>query len=147
MKPKALLFVVCAAAGVGASVAVAGNRDGGGPGDRGKGCRATMLAGTVAPQTFALTVVRAFGHGSPAAGSTVMVTIGGSGQTVVASVGACSGGSGTTTSSSLTVRSVDFRTRLAPTAATTTTANGNHDDGYRHHHRPTTTATTTTTAP
>ena len=147
MKPKALLLVVCAAAGVGASVAVAGNRDGGGQGDRGKACRATMLAGTVAPQTFTLTVMRALGHNSPAAGSTVTVTIGGSGQTVLASVGACSGGTGTTTSSSLTVHSVDLRARLAPTATTTaTTGKGHHDDGHRHHHRTTTTGTTTATA-
>jgi len=146
MKPKALLLVVCAAAGVGASVAVAGNRNGGGPGDRGKACRATMIAGTVPPQTFTLTVMRALGHDSPAAGSTLAVTIGGSGQTVVASVGACSGESGTTTTSSpLTVRSVDLRARPTP-AATTTTAEDHHDDGYRRHHRVTTTATTTTTS-
>ena len=147
MKPKALLLVVCAAAGVGASVAVAGNRNGGAPGDPGKACRATMIAGTVAPQTFTLTVMRALGHGSPAAGSTVAVTIGGSGQTVVASVGACSGANGTTTSSPLTVRSVDLRAHPTLTTTTATTAKGHHDDGRRHHHRTTTTATTTTTAP
>jgi len=146
MKLKALLLVVCGAAGVGASVAFAGDGNGGNRGDNGKACRATLVAGTVAPQTFTLTVVRAHGQGSPAAGSTVTVTIGGSGQTVLATVGACSGGSGTTTTSALTVRSVDLRARpmLQPE---TTTVKPHHDNDDHHHHRTTTTTATTTTTP
>lgn len=145
MKLKALLLVACAAAGVGASVALAGNHEGDHQGDNGTECRATRIAGTVGPQTFTLTVTHAEPHGSLLPGSIVTVTIGGAGQTVIANVGACSGGAGTTTTttSALTVRSVGLRARPTPTT-TVETATGENADNDEHHHG-TTTATTTTT--
>lgn len=130
MKFKAMLLVVCAAAGIGASLAVADNGKGNGDdqGDQGKACRDQHISGTVGPQTFTITVTKADRHGSLAPGSTVTVTIGGTGQTVRATVGGCTSSTGTT--STLTVRSVDLKS-------------GNGEPGD--HHETTTTATTTTT--
>lgn len=132
MKLKLLVLAGLAAAGVGASIAVADNGHGNDQGDR-HGCRAQHVSGTVAPQTFTITVTR--GHGSTAPTSTVVVAIGGTGQTVRATVNGCTA-SGTTTSSTLTVRSVDLK--AFPTPPTTTTRK--HDDGD-HHHGGTTTTT------
>lgn len=132
MKLKALLLVAFAVAGVGASIAVAdnGRGNGDGHGDH-HGCRATEISGTVAPQTFTVTVTHAERHGSVPPGSTVVVTIGGAGQTVRANVNACAspGGTGTTATSTTptTVRSVDLRafpTRSATTTTATTTTTG-----------------------
>lgn len=122
-----MLLVVCAVAGVGASIAVADNGQGKGndQGDKGEACRAQHITGTVGPQTFTITVTKAGRHGSLAPGSTVTVTIGGTGQTVRATVGGCTAPNGTTTTSTLTVREVDLKA----------------DD---HHGTTTTTATTTT---
>jgi len=133
MRFKAILLVVCAAAGVGASIAVAdnGKGNGGDQGDKGKSCRAEHISGTVGPQTFTITVTKADRHGSIAPGSTVTVTIGGTGQTVRANVGGCTTANGTTTTSMLTVREVDLRA-------------GNVESGD-HHETTTTNATTTTT--
>lgn len=144
MKLKALLLVACATAGVGASVALADNGNHDGQGDQPRACRAMRIAGTVAPQTFTLTITHAQPHGSLAAGSTVTVTIGGTGQIVTANVGGCSGANGTTTTttSALTVRSVDLQARPTPPPPETTTGKGHHDD---EHHRTTTTTTTATT--
>ena len=124
MRFKAILLVVCAAAGVGASIAVADNGNGKGDdhGDRGKACRAQHVSGTVGPQTFTITVTKAEAHGSIAPGSTVTVTIGGTGQTVRATVGGCTTANGTTTTSTLTVRSVDLRVSDDHHGTTTTTA-------------------------
>ena len=142
MKLKALLLVALAAAGVGASMAVAdngnGNRNGNNQGENGNGCRASHISGTVAPQTFTLTVTRGEDHGSIPPGSTVTFTIGGTGQTVRANVSACSGATGTTTSSTLTVRSVDLKAFETSTTETTTTGTNDND----HHHGTTTTTTT-----
>ena len=127
MKLKALLLVAMAAAGVTASIAVADNGKKNDKADKGKACRAQHISGTVAPQTFTITVTHAPGKSSVAPGSTVTVTIGaGSGQTVRATVDGCST---TTTSSALTVRSVDLKVAKVD----------------RGHHVTTTTATTTTT--
>ena len=99
-----------------------------------KNCRlaesfiAEHISGTVGPQTFTITVTKGGPHGSVAPGSTVTVTIGGTGQTVRATVGGCTSSNGTTTA--LTVRSVDLKS-------------GNGEPGD--HHETTTTATTTTT--
>ena len=140
MKLKLLVLAGLAAAGVGASMAVADNGHGNDQGD-GHGCRAQHVSGTVAPQTFTITVTHAGDHGSIAAGSTVVVAIGGAGQTVRATVDGCTGsGSGTTTttSSTLTVRSVDLKAFQTPSTTTTR----KHDDGD--HHGTTTTGTKTT---
>ncbi len=148
MKLKALLLVALAAAGVGASMAVADNGNGNGQGESGTGCRASRISGTVSPQTFTLTVTRAEGHGSIAPGSTVTFTIGGAGQTVRADVNACFGATGTTTSSTLTVRSVDLKASETSTTETATTGKDDNDQGNNndnHHNRTTTTSTTTTT--
>ena len=117
MKLKALLLVALAAAGVGASIAVADNGRGHDQGDR-HGCRGMEVSGTVAPQTFTMTVTREARHGSVAPGSTLVVTIGGAGQTVRANVNACTSNGGASTTST-TVRSVDLR--AFPTRPTTTT--------------------------
>ncbi|HEY4413235.1 MAG TPA: hypothetical protein VGN06_09585 [Gaiellaceae bacterium] len=133
MKFKAMLLVVCAVSGVGASLALAdnGNGQGDGHGDQGKSCRAQHISGTVGPQTFTITVTKADRHGSIAPGSTVTVTIGGTGETVRANVGGCTTSNGTTTTSTLTVRSVDLE--------------ANSVEPGEHHGTTTTTATTTTT--
>lgn len=130
MKLKALLLVAFAAAGVGASIAVAGNGQGNENGnDQGRGrdhgCRAVHISGTAGPQTFVITVSHA-GRRGPTNGSTVTVTIGGAGQTVRASADECTGPTGTGTTATTTVRSVDLRAFRSP---------------------PTTTATATTTTP
>lgn len=145
MKLKALLLVAFAAAGVGASIAVADNGRGADQGDH-HGCRAVDISGTVGPQTFVLTVSHAGGRG-PTNGSTVTVTIGGTGQTVRARVNECMGfqrdgttTTGTTTTGTTTVRSVDLSAvamRPAPpttTAATTTTTTTTTTTGKHHHH-------------
>lgn len=137
MKLKALLLVAFAAAGVGASIAVADNGKGNDQGDR-HGCRAVDISGTVAPQTFTVTVTHAGKHSSIAPGSTVTVTIGGTGQTVRAKVNECSpsSGTGTTTTTSTTVRSVDLKAMQAPpttTTATTTTGEHHHHGGGDNH--------------
>jgi hypothetical protein len=140
MKLKALLLVALGAAGVGASMAVADNGTGNDQG-KGHGCRGQHISGTVGPQTFTITVTKAEHNGSIAPGSTVVVTIGGTGQTVRATVGRCSSANGTTSTSTstLTVRSVDLK--AFNTSTTTTT--GKDDD--EHHNRGTTTTATTTT--
>lgn len=146
MKFKAMLLVVCAAAGIGASIAVA---DGGKGNDQGngEGCRGQHISGTVGPQTFTVTVTKAEGKGSLAPGSTVVVTIGGAGQTVRAIVGACMGvkGTTTTTTSGLTVRSVDLKAFQTSTTRTTSTGKGKDGEGDHHGHQGTTTTATTTT--
>ena len=150
MKFKAMLLVVCAAAGIGASIAVA---DGGKGNDQGngEGCRGQHISGTVGPQTFTVTVTKAEGKGSLAPGSTIVVTIGGAGQTVRATVGACMSAQGTTTTtttatSGLTVRSVDLKAFRTSTTGTNPTGKGEDGQGDHHgHHDTTTTATTTTT--
>jgi|SRR5579862_6377443 len=128
MKLKALLLVALAVAGVGASIAVADNGNGNDQGDN-NGCRALHISGTVAPQTFVITVSHA-GKNGPAAGSTVTVAIGGAGQTVRANVGECTstGVTGTTTSSTTTVRSVDLRAFETQTTETTTGKQGDDDN-------------------
>ena len=158
MKLKALLLVAFAAAGVGASIAVADNGKGNEQGDN-HGCRAVEIFGTVAPQTFVITVTHG-GKQGPATGSTVTVTIGGTGQTVRANVNGCTNGGGagttTTTTSSTTVRSVDLRASQTPSTTTTTTTesttgkhqgddNGKGDNDKDDHGGTTSTATTTTT--
>jgi hypothetical protein len=127
-------------------MAVADNGNGNNQGEHGNGCRASHISGTVSPQTFTLTVTRGEDHGSIAPGSTVTFTIGGTGQTVRANVSACSGATGTTTSSTLTVRSVDLRAFETSTTETTTTGKDDNDQGDNDHHHATTTTSTTTTS-
>ena len=126
MKLKALLLVMFAAAGTGASIAVADNGNGNGQGDN-NGCRALHISGTVAPQTFVITVSHP-GKNGPATGSTVTVTIGGAGQTVRANVGECTsaGGTGTTTTCH-DDRPLDQSTRV-PFRMTETTTSKHGDD-------------------
>jgi hypothetical protein len=150
MKLKALLLVMFAAAGTGASIAVADNGNGNGQGDN-NGCRALHISGTVAPQTFVITVSHP-GKNGPATGSTVTVTIGGAGQTVRANVGECTsaGGTGTTTTSStMTVRSIDLRAFQTQTTETTTGKHGDDDakgDNDKDDQQGGTTTSTTTTS-
>ena len=147
MKLKAILLVVFAAAGVGASIAVADNGKGNDQG-QGNGCEGQHISGTVAPQTFTITVTKSEHNGSIAPGSTVVVTIGGAGQTVRATVGECSSANGTTTSSTQTVRSVDLKAFNTSTTTTTGKDEDNDDDqgqGEHHDHGGTTTTSTTTT--
>lgn len=146
MKLKAILLVVCAAAGVGASIAVADNGKGNDQGDQGNGCEGQHISGTVGPQTFTITVTKSEHGGSIAPGSTVVVTIGGTGQTVRATVGGCSSANGTTTSSALTVRSVDLKTFDTSTTTTGKDEDNDDDQGEHHDHGDTTTTGTTTTA-
>lgn len=146
MKLKALLLAAMTAAGVGASIAVADNGKGDAQGDHNKGCRDVSISGTVAPQTLTLTVSRAGDRGT-SVGSTVTVTIGGTGQTVRAMIDGCSASSGSKPSvgsaashpaaspSTLTVRSIELR--VFPASKT---------GGDQHHHGTPTIPTTTRTA-
>src|SRR5690348_14896441 len=144
MKLKALLLVALAAAGVGASMAVADSGNGNDQG-HGSGCRGQHISGTVGPQTFTITVTRAEHNGSITPGSIVVVTIGSTGQTVRATVGGCSSANGTTTTSTLTVRSVDLKAFNTSTTTTGKDEDNDDDQGEHHNHGTTTAATTTTT--
>ena len=132
MKLKAVLLVALAAAGVGASIAVADTGKGNDQG-REHGCRALHVSGTIAPQTFTLTLTHGVRTGT-ATSSTVTVTIGGAGQTVRATVEGCTGVTGTKTPTLAVVRSVLLQAFRTPSTA--------GDD----HHGGTTTTTTGKTA-
>jgi hypothetical protein len=139
MKLKAVLLVAFAAAGVGASIAVADTGKGNDQGqEHGHGCRALHVSGTIAPQTFVITLTHGVKTG-PSTSSTVTVTIGGAGQTVRATVEGCTSAPGGTAKAptSASARSVVLMAVRTPTT-------GEHTGGDDH--RGTTTTTTGATA-
>jgi hypothetical protein len=127
MKLKVLL-VCLFAAGLGASYALADNGPGkGDKGDNGKAakCKTVHVQGTVAAQTLTVTLDKGAKHLSLAAGSQVVLQLGGTGQTVRVKAEACSTTTGTTTTFLVKSAELDARNQHpAPTttAATTTAA-------------------------
>ncbi len=93
MKLKLLLLIVAGAAGVGASYAVAASTKGPNP----PHCRPVHFHGTMAsPSTFVITVQKAGPKDVVTTGQVVTLTLGGSGQSVVADAEACATGTGPT---------------------------------------------------
>ena len=143
MRLKILLMAVFVA-GIGASYALADN--GRHHGDH--GCQEAHVKGTIAPQTLTVTSDGRGEHSTFPAGTAVVLTLGGTGQTVRVNVEACSTGTGTTTS--LSVRSLELRVvnqQPTVTLGTTTTGEKHHgDDDHGDHHKGGTTTVATTTA-
>jgi hypothetical protein len=152
MKLKLTILLALLAAGVFASLALAGSGKHASKAD-GHGCREVHIAGTIAPQTFAVTVARTSDKAQIAPGIQLSLPIGVAGQTVQLRAQACLTGTGT--AAVLTVKQVDLRLARVKPAQTGTTQTGTtqtgttrkHDDdhGRRGHHKGTTTTTTTTT--
>jgi hypothetical protein len=143
MRLKILLLAVFVA-GIGASYALADN--GKHHGDH-NGCQEVHVRGTIAPQTLTVTPSGKGEHSTAPAGTPVVLTVGGTGQTVRVNVEACSTGTGTTTS--LSVRSLELQVvNQQPTVTVGTTTTGGHhgDDDHGDHHKGGTTTVSTTTA-
>jgi hypothetical protein len=128
VKLKVLLLAAVGTAGVGASYALAAStKDPHGAG--GPPCRPIHIHGTMAsPSTFVITVQKAGPKDVVTTGQVVTLTVGGTGQTVVADAESCTTGTGT--SATLTTRHVNVHVSPPP-----------------HARRGTTTTTTTTTSP
>lgn len=138
MRLKILLLAVFVA-GIGASYALADN----GKHNGDHGCQNVHVRGTIAPQTLTVTSAGKGEHSTLPAGTAVVLTVGGTGQTVNVNVEACSTGTGTGTATSLSVRSLELRVSNQPT--TTGTATTGHHGDDEHHKGGTTTVDTTTT--
>jgi hypothetical protein len=121
MKLKVTILAAVFAAGLTASFALA--NDGHGKGDdQGKKagkCTEVHLRGTAAPQTLAVTLDKASKKLDAAAGTTIQVALGATGQTVRIDAQACQVVSGTSTV--LQIRELHAKVRT-PKAATTTVA-------------------------
>jgi hypothetical protein len=131
MKLKVLLVTVFAA-GLGASFALAndGHGEKNGEGHK-KKCTEVHLRGTIAPQALTVALEKASKKLNLAAGSSAVLQLGATGQTVRVNAEACLVTVGSATQ--LQVKSLELRART-PKATTTTTAAA-------------TTAPATTTAP
>jgi hypothetical protein len=116
-----LLLVTVFAAGLGASFAFAdgGNGQKGG-GDHGSKCTGVHVNGTVAAQTLTVTLDQGSKRLNLAAGSQVVLQLGGAGQTVRVNAEACS----TTTGSATTYQVKSAELKARKTTTTTTTAQG-----------------------
>jgi hypothetical protein len=91
---KAFLITIVAAAGLGSSIALADGGHHEGAKATTNRCSHAELRGTLAPQTFTVTVQKANRRSGFKAGQTVTVTVGGTGDTVLlSSVGGCADGS------------------------------------------------------
>jgi hypothetical protein len=117
-----LLLVTVFAAGLGASFAFAddGNK---GKSDHGLKCTEVHVNGTVAAQTLTVTLAKGSKRLNLAAGSQVVLQLGGTGQTVRVNAEACSTTTGTATT--YQVKSAELKakkTKTTTTAAATTTA-------------------------
>ena len=121
-KLKLLLTAAVFAAGLGASYALADDGHGKSGQAEGTKCREVHVRGTVGPQTFTVTLDRGSKRLNLAAGSQVVVTMGGgTGQIVRLNAEACSATTGSTTS--LQAKKAELHVRNAPTTtapATTT---------------------------
>ena len=117
-----LLLVTVFAAGLGASFAFADDGNGKqGDGDHGSKCTEVHVNGTVAAQTLTVTLDRGSKRLNLAAGSQVVLQLGGAGQTVRVNAEACSTTTGTATT--YQVKSAELKARKTKTT-TTTTAQG-----------------------
>jgi hypothetical protein len=151
MKLKLTILLALFAAGVFASLALAEGGKHARKADN--GCHEVQIAGTVAPQTFAVTVTRASDKAQIPAGTQLSLPLGTAGQTVQLRAEACFTGTGS--AAVLTVKRVELRlarvhpaeTGTTQTGTTQTTTTGKRDDdhGHRGRHEGTTTTTTTTT--
>lgn len=137
MKLKILLLAVFAA-GLTASLAFA---DGNKPHDKGPtACTPVHLEGTIAPQSLTMTVTHSGPDGAVAAGSTVTLAVGTTGQTVRVNVEACSAGG------TFTVKHLELQP-MKPKPAGTTTGDDDHGDKHKGGTTTTTTTVATTTSP
>jgi hypothetical protein len=96
MKLRYVLIMLVAAAGFGASIALAddGHSNGGG----GKGdCHHSVVFGSVAPQSLTITVTKANDRSGFTAGQAVTLSVGGQGQQVRVAAEGCVGTDGTVT--------------------------------------------------
>jgi O6-methylguanine-DNA--protein-cysteine methyltransferase len=117
-----LLLVTVFAAGLGASFAFADDGNGKkSDGDHGSKCTEVHVNGTVAAQTLTVTLTKASKRLNLAAGSQVVLQLGGTGQTVRVNAEACSTTTGTT--ATYQVKSAELKAKKT-TTATTTTAQG-----------------------
>jgi len=142
VKLKIMLLITMAAAGVGASYALADHGRGNGHdahASTGAPCQHVHVLGTVAaPETLTVTVLRA-GKSPLAPGQAVTVSLGASGQNVRVNVEGCLDGS-TLTGKTAVLHVVTPRTNM-----TGNDAAGKHGDEHHHSTTQTTTTTTTTT--
>jgi hypothetical protein len=120
MRLKLLLATVFAA-GLGASYALADNGNGNqGNGDHGSKCTEVHVNGTAAAETLTVTLDKGLKRLNLAAGSEVVLQVGGTGQTVRVNAEACSTTTGSSTQ--LQVKSAELKAKTTKT--TTTTAQG-----------------------
>jgi hypothetical protein len=120
MRLKLLLLTVFAA-GLGASYALAdgGHKDGSDAKHAAK-CQEVHVRGTVAPQTFTVTLDKASKKLNLAAGSQVVVQVGGTGQTLRLNSEACATTTGGATQ--LQAKEAELHVRKTDSTQTTTTA-------------------------
>jgi hypothetical protein len=154
MKLKMIILLALFAAGVFASMALAGNDNRGKKKD--DGCREVHLSGTIAPQTLAVTVDKASSKLGLAAGTQLSLAVGAAGQTVRVKAEVCA--TGTAGALAFTVKKAELRPERVKAVQTTTggTTTRKHDDddndkgkdkGKGKGKGRTTTVGTTTTAP
>jgi len=126
MRLKLLLVVTVFAAGLGASYALADSGDGNSQGDH--HCQEVHVNGTVGPQTYTVTLTRDSKRLNLKAGATVVVTVGGTGQTVRFNGEGCSSTTGTTTSTTFNEAEIHAFTPRTHTTSTGTTTKKGEDD-------------------
>jgi hypothetical protein len=153
MKLKTMVLLALFAAGALASMALAENGKKGKKADDNR-CREVHISGTIAPQTLAITLDKASAKLGTAAGATLNLAVGATGQTVRVKAEACA--TGTTGALQLTVKKVELspkRVKVETTTGGTTTSSRKKDDDDDHKGRGkgrdkgrTTTTTATTTA-
>lgn len=128
MRLKLLVVVTIFAAGIGASYALADGGNGDGQSQGGDHhCREVNVSGTVGPQTYTVTLTRDSKRLNLKAGSTVVVTIGGTGQTVRFNGEGCSTTTGTSTTT--TFSGAELHARMTPTTTGSTGTTKSTDDG------------------
>ena len=127
MRFKLLVVVAVFAAGLGASYALADNGDGNSQGGD-HNCREVHLSGTVGPQSYTVTLTRDSTRLNLNAGATVVVTVGGTGQTVHFSGEGCSTTTGTTTTTTFNGAEIHAFTPRTHTTSTGTSTTRDGDD-------------------
>jgi hypothetical protein len=90
---KVFLITVVGLVGLGSSIALADGGHHDGAKTTTNHCTRAEVHGTLAPQTFTVTVQKANRHSGFKPGDTVTVTVGGTGDTVVLSAEGCADGS------------------------------------------------------
>lgn len=119
MRLKLLVVAAVFAAGLGASYALADNGDGNSQGGD-HNCREVHVKGTVGPQTYTVTLTRDSQRLNLKAGATVVVTVGGTGQTVRFNGEGCSSTTGTSTT--MTFDEAELHAAKPPAQTTSTGA-------------------------